>query len=77
VSHIGNFLDAIRGDAKLNSPIDEGQKSTMMCHLGNMAYRTNTVVRCDPKTGKILDNAAAEKLWGREGGYRKGWDVKL
>jgi hypothetical protein len=77
VSHIGNFLDAIRGEAKLNSPIDEGQKSTMMCHLGNMAYRTNTVVRCDPKTGKILDNAAAEKWWGREGGYRKGWDVKL
>lgn len=76
VSHIGNFIDAIRGDAKLNSPIDEGQKSTMMCHLGNMAYRTNTVVKCDPKTGKILDNEEAMKLWGREG-YRKGWDVKI
>jgi hypothetical protein len=49
----------------------------MMCHLGNMAYRTNTVVKCDPKTGKILDNAEALKLWGREGGYRKGWDVKI
>jgi hypothetical protein len=49
----------------------------MMCHLGNMAYRTNTVVRCDPKTGKIIDNAAAEALWNREGGYRQGWDVKL
>ena len=77
VSHMGNFLDAIRGEAKLNSPIEEGQKSTMMCHLGNMAYRTHTVVRCDPKTGKIIDNAAAEALWGREGGYRKGWEVKL
>jgi predicted dehydrogenase len=75
-AHIGNFLDAIRGEAKLNSPIVEGQKSTMMCHLGNMAYRTNTVVKCDPKTGKILDNAEALKLWGREG-YRKGWDVKI
>jgi hypothetical protein len=61
----------------LNSPIAEGQKSTMMCHLGNMAYRTNTVVKCDPKTGKILDNPEALKLWGREGGYRKGWDVKI
>ena len=76
VAHIGNFIDTIRGNAKLNSPIAEGQKSTMMCHLGNIAYRTNTVVRCDAKTGKMLDNAAGEKLWGRPE-YRKGWSVKV
>ena len=76
VPHIGNFIDAIRGDAKLNSPIDEGQKSTLMCHLGNIAYRTNTMIRCDPQTGKILDNPGALKLWGRES-YRTGWEVKV
>jgi predicted dehydrogenase len=75
-AHMGNFLEAIRGNAKLNSPIDEGQKSTMLCHLGNLAYRTNTVVRCDPKTGQVLDKAAVEKLWGRPE-YRKGWDIKV
>lgn len=74
-AHIGNFLEAIRGNAKLNSPIDEGQKSTMLCHLGNLAYRTNTVVRCDRKTGKLIDNPAAEKLWKRE--YRQGWEPKI
>ena len=71
-AHIGNFLEAIRGNAKLNSPIDEGQKSTMLCHLGNIAYRTNTIVQCDPKTGKLLSNPAGEQLWKRE--YRKGWE---
>lgn len=75
-SHIGNFLDAIRGTAKLNSPIAEGQKSTMLCHLGNIAYRTNTVVRCDPKTGKLIDNPEGEKLWKRAA-YRDGWTVKI
>jgi predicted dehydrogenase len=75
-AHIGNFLDAIRGNAKLNSPIAEGQKSTMLCHLGNIAYRTNTVVRCDPKTGKMIDNPEGEKLWQRPA-YRKGWEVKV
>ena len=74
-AHIGNFLDAIRGNAQLNSPIEEGQKSTMLCHLGNLAYRTNTVVRCDPKTGRMLENPAAEKLWKRE--YRAGWEPKI
>jgi predicted dehydrogenase len=76
VAHIGNFLEAIRGNARLNSPIDEGQKSTMLCHLGNIAYRTNTVVRCDPKTGRLIDNPAGEKLWQRES-YRKGWEPRI
>ena len=74
-SHIGNFLDAVRGTATLNSPIDEGQKSTRLCHLGNIAYRTGTVVRCDPVSGAILDNPAALELIGRPH-YRDGWEVR-
>ena len=76
VAHIGNFIEAIRGQAALNSPIEEGQKSAMLCHLGNIAYRTDTVVRCDPRTGAVLDHPQAEALWGREA-YRKGWDVRI
>jgi predicted dehydrogenase len=75
VAHIENFIDAIRGDAKLNSPIVEGQKSTMLCHLGNIAYRTNSMVRCDPKTGQLLDHPAGAELWTRE--YRAGWEPKV
>ncbi len=48
----------------------------MMCHLGNIAYGTNTVVRCDPKTGKMIGNPEGEKLWQRSS-YRPGWDVKI
>jgi predicted dehydrogenase len=75
VAHIANFLESIRGNDKLNSPIEEGQKSTMLCHLGNIAYRTNTVVQCDPQTGRIINNPAGEKLWKRE--YRDGWQPKV
>ena len=46
----------------------------MMCHLGNIAYRTNTVVRCDPKTGKLIDNPEGERLWKRSA-YREGWGI--
>ena len=71
-AHIGNFIEAIRGNGSLNSPIDEGQVSAMLCHLGNIAYRTNTVVRCDPGTGRLIDNPPGEKLWKRS--YRAGWE---
>ena len=75
-SHMGNFLEAIRDKAKLNSPIAEGQKSTMLCHLGNIAYRTGTTVHFDPATRKIVNNPEADKLWARSS-YRPGWEVKV
>src|SRR5690606_23793066 len=34
--HVVNFFEAIRGKAKQNSPIDEGAKSTLLCHLANI-----------------------------------------
>jgi predicted dehydrogenase len=75
LEHIGNFLDAIRGKAKLASEIEVGQTSAMLCHLGNIAFRTGTVVRFDPQAKKIIANPEAEKLWTR--GYRKGWEAKV
>ncbi len=74
-AHIGNFLDSIRGDATLNSPIEEGQISTMLCHLGNIAYRTNVTVQCDQTTGRLINHPAGEKLWKRP--YRKNWEPTL
>lgn len=75
LGHIANFLDAIRGKAKLNSEIEIGQVSAMLCHLGNIALRTSSVVQFDPKTKKLIGNPAGEKLWGRA--YREDWPVKV
>jgi predicted dehydrogenase len=73
--HIQNFLDCIRSGKRPNSEIEEGQKSTLLCHLGNIAYRTGHTLHLDQRTGKILDDREAQKLWGRE--YRKGWEPKV
>ncbi len=75
VPHFQNHCDAIRDGAALNQDIEEGQKSTQWCHLGNIAYRTQSVLEVDPKTGRIRNNPQALKLWGRS--YSKGWKPKV
>ncbi len=73
--HLNNFVESIRGSAKVTAPITEGHKSVILCHLANIAQRTGTTLHCDPKNGHILGNNEAEKLWRRS--YEKGWEMKL
>jgi predicted dehydrogenase len=73
--HLQNFVDAIRGDAKLTAPIIEGHKSTLLPQLGNIAYRAGRVLNCNPENGHILNDKEAAKLWSRT--YERGWEVKL
>ena len=74
-AHLENFLDCIRTGKRPRADIEEGHKSTLLCHLGNIAWRTGHTLNIDPKTGHILDDKAAQKLWSRE--YRKGWEPKV
>ncbi|HEX3727314.1 MAG TPA: Gfo/Idh/MocA family oxidoreductase [Pirellulales bacterium] len=73
--HLKNFLAAIRSGEQLNAPIEQGHKSTLLCQLGNIAYRTTGALELDPASGQALNNAAAQSLWTRE--YRNGWEPKV
>lgn len=74
LEHAQNFVDAIRADdyKSLNAEIEIGHRSTLLCHLGNIAHRTNRTLKCDAKNGHILDDEAAMKLWKRD--YEPGWE---
>ena len=74
VPHFTNFADAIREGKALNQTIADGQVSSMLCHLGNMAFRTDGALDLDPATGKLIGNPDAQKLWTREA-YREGWEL--
>lgn len=74
-AHVINFFDAIRGKAEQRSPIDEGAKSTLLCHLANIAYRTGEILECNPGNGQITNSKKARKLWSRA--YEPGWEPDL
>jgi predicted dehydrogenase len=71
--HFRNFLDCIK-EAKLpNADIEEGHKSTRLCHLGNIALRVGRVLLFDGKTETISHDPEANELLGRA--YRKPFEV--
>jgi hypothetical protein len=77
VEHIVNLLDAIRNDQPLalNAEIAEGHKSTLLCHLGNIAQRTGRTLNCDAADGHIIGDEEAAKLWRRQ--YEPGWEPAI
>ena len=72
--HLQNFLDAVRANdpGLLHAEIEEGHKSTLLCHLGNIAYRTGRTLNCNPENGHVLGDPKAMALWERE--YEPGWE---
>jgi len=75
VEHFTNFIESVRGRAKLNSPIPEGGATTNLCHIGNIAHRCNRSLRIDPQSGTIVDDREAMDYWKRS--YQPGWEPKV
>jgi predicted dehydrogenase len=74
--HFSNFIDGITDGKPLKAEIEEGQQSALMCHLGNIAWRSGRTVEFDPKSRKLLNKESdVRKFWGRT--YRKGWQPKV
>lgn len=72
--HASNFVDTLRGKTHNPSPIDEGHKSTLMCQLANISYRTSSTLACSTTTGRVKTQSA-QNLWGRD--YEPGWELTI
>jgi predicted dehydrogenase len=73
--HFANLLASIRNGTRLNSEIEEGHKSTLLCHLGNIAHRTGRALRCSSRDGTIQQDKDAMAMWTRE--YQKGFEPRV
>ena len=74
-AHVKNFLETITGVAKRqHSPISDGHTSTLLCHLGNIAYRVGEDIYCDPTNGRVRGKKA-NQFWQRE--FQNGWNLSI
>ena len=75
MAHFQNFLDAVKSrDSKiLHAGILEGHLSSALCHLGNIAYRTDRKLTFDPETETFPGDAEANSYLTRA--YRKPFVV--
>jgi predicted dehydrogenase len=73
LSHMQNFLAAIRGGEALRAPVADAIKTNIACHLGNIAQFTGRTLKVDPSTGHVVGDAEAMKLWSRT--YEPGWEL--
>jgi predicted dehydrogenase len=73
--HFENLINGIRTGEPLHSPIVIGNVSVTILQLSNIAWFVNRELNLDTKTGHILNDPEAMKMWSRE--YEKGWEVKV
>jgi predicted dehydrogenase len=69
--HLRNFLDCIASGRKPAADVEEGHKSTRLCHLGNIAFRLGRTLRFDATSETLSGDAEANRLLART--YRKGF----
>jgi hypothetical protein len=75
VGHAGNFIQAVRSGnrADLNCDILEGHMSTVLPHLGNIAYRVGETLEFNGEFEKFIDSHEANMLTTRR--YRHPYVV--
>ena len=75
--HMQNFIDCIRANdpSKLSQPILSGHQSTLLCHLGNVAYRTDRAIHSKSTDGHWIDEGIPKNLWRRD--YDPKWESQI
>jgi len=71
--HVKNFVECVRSRKQPAADVEIGHRSTIVAHLGNIAYRTGHKIRWDAAKAQIIDDSEAARLLARQA--RKPWDL--
>jgi predicted dehydrogenase len=73
IGHVRNFLDCMRNRTRPNADLETvGHPSSLLCHLGNAAWRAGRTLRFDPDSYTFRDDPDANRFLTRER-YREPW----
>jgi predicted dehydrogenase len=72
--HTRNFLDCVKSRKRPNADIEEGHRSAVMCHLGNLSTRLGRSLTWDAAKEQIVGDAEANKMLTKA--YRKPWALE-
>jgi predicted dehydrogenase len=73
LGHAKNFLDCMRSRQRPNADLETiGHPSSLLCHIGNAAWRSGRTLHFDPATCTFKDDADANRFLTRAE-YRKPW----
>lgn len=74
-THYQNFITCVKNhqQSELIAEIEEGHYSSLLCHLGNISYRTGRRLHFDAETETFPGDDEANAYLGRQ--YRKGYEL--
>ncbi len=72
--HARNFLDCMRSRAECAADVEAGHRASSACELGNIAYKTNSVIEWDPVKERITNDESLNRHLHYE--YRKPWKLE-
>ncbi len=67
IPHLQNFIRAIKANEELNCEIEEGYRSTLLAHLGNLSFRVGRSLKLNPEARTIFGDEEATALLKRTG----------
>ena len=72
--HTVNFIEAVksRDRASLKAPMKVGYDAALVCHMGNISYKTGSRIYWDPAKHSFGDSEA-DKLLNTK--YHNGWEI--
>ncbi len=70
-AHVKNFLECLRTRKRPNADVEEGHRSAIMCHLGNISMRLGRSLKWDSAKEEVIGDPEANRWLMKP--YRAPW----
>jgi len=72
--HVTNFLECVKSRERPTADVEEGHKSAIMCHMGNVSIQTGRKLSFDAETETFIGDDEANRFLMRN--YREPWGLE-